>query len=124
MAMRKIEIRHITCVVNIQNTVTPIYLKFSENVNDIIKADASKTVSIESVADKYLVIYILPSPMEITITDKLKKVISNLSLDYVIIDELFPTDNAHFLKDNKHPIEALWIKNKTFSTKQSFIEVE
>ncbi len=124
MSMKKIEIKHITIVINLQNTVTPVYLNFFKNVNHIIKADISKTVSMDLADNKYLVIYILPSPMEITIMDKLKKAISNFSLDYVIIDELYPNDNSHFLKENGHPTEALWIKNKTFSTKQSFIEVE
>ena len=75
------------------------------------------------IADSYLVLYILPSSIDRLIIKKFLELIKNEVSDYVIIDELFPNDNTHFLNKAGHPVNSPWIINSCYSKKKAFITV-
>jgi hypothetical protein len=124
MTYKSINIKHITCVVNLKNTTASDYLKFEYELNKILYSEQGTAITFEVIANEYLVVYIFPSAADITISNKLKKALSVVNLDYVIIDELFPHDNSHFLKENGNPTSSSWITSSNFSNNESIIEVE
>jgi hypothetical protein len=124
MTRKSINIKHITCVVNLKNTTASDYLTFEHELNKIFYSKEGKTITFEVLGNEYLVVYILPSAADVTISNKLKKAISVANLDYVIIDELFPHDNSHFLKENGNPTSSSWITSSIFSNNESIIEVQ
>jgi hypothetical protein len=124
MTRKSINIKHITCVVNLKNTTASDYLTFEHELNKILYSEEGKTITFEVLANEYLIVYILPSAADVAISNKLKKAISIVNLDYVIIDELFPNNNSPFLKENGNPTSSSWITSSIFSNNESIIEVE
>lgn len=123
MIHKTIAIKHITCIVNLKNTTASDYLEFDHELNKIFYSEENESICFEVLAKQYLVVYIMPSPADRSISDKLIKAIVKVDLDYVIIDELFPNDNSHFLKEKGNPNASAWITNTMFSSNESIIEV-
>lgn len=83
----------------------------------------SNFIKMKVIADSYLVLYILPSSIDRLIIKKFLELIKNEVSDYVIIDELFPNDNTHFLNEAGHPLNSPWIITSCYSKQESFIKV-
>ncbi|SEB01514.1 hypothetical protein SAMN05443667_11559 [Flavobacterium gillisiae] len=118
-----IDIKHITCIINLQNTSAFHYLNLVFDIEHKLLTSSGRAYEDRLLDHKYLVIYILPSPIDKKITTKLIQLIQEEKIDYVIIDELFPEDNSLFLNQKEIPTTAEWIANSHFSKHQSFIEV-
>ena len=119
-----IYIKHITFVINLKTTKAFDYLIFKDKVDLILKANSNKTVQFNLINNQYAVLYILPSGKEKTITQEVLNSITNVKLDFIVIDELFPENNEYFFNNKSFPNIAKWVKNKHFDSKESFIEVK
>jgi hypothetical protein len=119
-----INIKHISFVINLKNTKASDYLMFKDKVELILKANSKKTVQFNLINNQYAVLYILPSGKEKTITQEVLNSITNVKLDFIVIDELFPENNEYFFNNKSLPQMAKWVKNKNFDSKESFIEVK
>lgn len=118
-----IDIKHITCIINLQNTSTFHYLNLKHGLKYELLTINGRAYEDSLLDNKYLIVYILPSPIDKQITTKLIQLIQVENIDYVIIDELFPEDNSLFSNQNEIPTTAKWITSSHFSKHESFIEV-
>ncbi len=119
-----INIKHITFVINLKNTKAFDYLMFKDKVDLILKVNSKKTIQFNLFNNQYAVLYILPSGKEKTITQEVLNSITNVKLDFIVIDELFPENNEYFFNNKSFPKIAKWVINKHFDSKESFIEVK
>jgi hypothetical protein len=119
-----INIKHITFVINLKNTKASDYLMFKDKVELILKTNSKKTVQFNLFNNQYAILYVLPSGKEKTVIKEVVNCITNVKLDYIVIDELFPENNEYFFNNIRLPQTAKWIKNKNFDSKESFIEVK
>lgn len=119
-----INIKHITFVINLKNTKAFYNLMFKDKVDLILETNPNKTVQFNLINNQYAVLYILPSGKEKTITQEVLNSITNVKLDFIVIDELFPENNEYFFNNKSIPNIAKWVKNKHFDSKESFIEVK
>ncbi len=119
----KINIKHITFVINLKNTKAFDYLIFKDKIDIILKTNSKSTVQFNLINNQYGVLYILPSAIEKTILAEIINCIKGIKTDCIVIDELFPENNEYFLDNISFPQTAKWVKGKQFNTIQSYIEV-
>ena len=98
-----INIKHITFVINLKITKAFDYLMFKDKVDFILKANSKKTIQLNLFNNQYAVLYILPSGKEKTITQEVLNSISNVKLDFIVSDELFPENNEYFYNNKSLP---------------------
>lgn len=120
----KINIKHITFVINLKNTKAFDYLLFKEKIDNLLVTNSVSIIQFDLINNQYVVLYVLPSAIENTFTQEVLNSMKDVKLDFVVIDELFPENNEYFFGKMSLPQSAKWIKNKQFNTKESFIEVE
>lgn len=120
----KINIKHITFVINLKNTKAFDYLLFKEKIDNLLVTNSVSIIQFDLINNQYAVLYVLPSVIENTLTQEVLNSMKDVKLDFVVIDELFPENNEYFFVKMSLPRSAKWIKNKQFNTKESFIEVE
>lgn len=119
----KINIKHITFVINLKNTNAFDYLIFKDKIDIILKTNSKSTVQFNLINNQYGVLYILPSAIEKTILAEVINCVKVIKIDCIVIDELFPENNEYFLDNISFPQTAKWVKEKQFNTTQSYIEV-
>jgi hypothetical protein len=123
MHKNTINIKNITCVVNLQNTAASQYLNFKQTIKSNLPAGIDSNYEESCFDNKYLIFYFIPNALGKSIAIALQQIMQDYKMDYVIIDELFPLDNSLILEKKEVPITAKWIKNTHFSKLESFIEV-
>ena len=119
----KINIKHITLIINLKNTKAFDYLLFKEKIDNLLFKYSVSTIQFDLINNQYAVLYILPSAIEKTILAEVINCIKGLKIDCIVIDELFPENNEYFLDNVSFPQTAKWVKGKQFNTTQSYIEV-
>lgn len=119
----KINVKHITFIINLKLVRANKFLDFQSAINKVIEKNNTTKISFEIVNNQFAVLYILPSATEKSVIKSVVSLIDKIKVSCVIIDELFPNNNEFILEENNYPSEAKWIKNKIFNSKESYIEV-
>ncbi len=119
----KINIKHITFVINLKNNKDFDYWLLKEKIENLLNKYTGSTIQFDLINNQYAVLYILPSPIEKKITAEIVICINEIKLEYIVIDELFPENNEYFLDNIYIPQTAKWVMGKQFNTTQSYIEV-
>ncbi|QXP69313.1 hypothetical protein H0I29_11815 [Polaribacter sp. R2A056_3_33] len=120
----KINIKHITFIVNLKNTEGEHYLVFKEKVDELLITYPFGILEFDLFENQYAVLYILPSPNEKLVSSDIVNCMNKIKMDCIVIDELFPENNEYYFNETLFPITAEWVKCKQFDEKQSFIEVK
>ena len=118
-----INIRYITCIVNLQNTSAFQYLNLKQAIVTNLPPTNGLTYEEYSFENRYLIFHIAPNAVGKKFTVEIRTIMQNAKIDFVIIDELFPLDNSLILEKKEVPVTAKWITNTHFSKLESFIEV-
>lgn len=123
MPKNSINIKNITCVVNLQNTSASQYLNFKQAIKSNLPFGIGPNYEEACLDNKYFVFHLIQNALGKKIAIALQQIMQDKKMDYVIIDELFPLDNSLILEKKEVPVTAKWIKNSHFTKLESFIEV-
>lgn len=123
MPKNSINIKNITCVVNLQNTSASKYLNFKQAIKSNLPSGIGPNYEEAYLDNKYFVFHLIQNALGKKIAIALQQIMQDKKMDYVIIDELFPLDNSLILEKKDVPVTAKWIKNTHFTKLESFIEV-
>lgn len=121
---KKIEIKHLTFVINLKINFVMNYLKFIDELKEIKKIDTTDCLSSSKLDREYLILYIKPIPGENIVINKIVKSLLNNKIKCIAIDELFSNNNDFILKNKKIPSTSKWVTNKSFESNESYIQVQ